>query len=105
MALIVGNRRDRQFINLVDFTNGEHPYCLSVPTSIGGDRDTQGETNTMMNIVDSYSAETDIDNDEGVVAIEYVVVASAIVIALAALWGAFGTALSTKLDSIVKSIK
>lgn len=58
----------------------------------------------MMNIVESYSVETAIDNDEGVVAIEYVVVASAIVIALAVLWGAFGTALSNKLDSIVTSI-
>ena len=58
----------------------------------------------MMNIVESYSTETAIDNDEGVVAIEYVVVASAIVVALAVLWGAFGTALSSTLDSIVSGI-
>ena len=58
----------------------------------------------MMNIVESYSAETAIENDEGVVAIEYVVVSAAIVVALAALWTAFGTALSTKLDEIVTSI-
>jgi Flp pilus assembly pilin Flp len=75
-----------------------------LPTSIGGVRDTQGETNTMKNIVENYSAETAIENDEGVVAIEYVVVSAAIVVALAALWTAFGAALSTKLNSIVTSI-
>ena len=58
----------------------------------------------MMNIVDNYSAETAIDNDEGVVAIEYVVVSAAIVVALAALWTAFGNQLSAKLRSIVQSI-
>ena len=58
----------------------------------------------MMNIVENYSAETALDNDEGVVAIEYVVVSAAIVVALAALWTAFGTALSGKLDEIVTSI-
>jgi Flp pilus assembly pilin Flp len=75
-----------------------------LPTSIGGVRDTQGETNTMKNIVENYSAETAIENDEGVVAIEYVVVSAAIVVALAALWTAFGAALSTKLNFIVTSI-
>lgn len=58
----------------------------------------------MKNIVESYSAETAIENDEGVVAIEYVVVSAAIVVALAALWTAFGTALTAKLDTIVTSI-
>jgi Flp pilus assembly pilin Flp len=58
----------------------------------------------MKNIVESYSAETAIENDEGVVAIEYVVVSAAIVVALAALWTAFGTALTAKLDEIVTSI-
>lgn len=59
----------------------------------------------MMNIVDNYSAETAIDNDEGVVAIEYVITAGALVIALGALWSAFGGALNTKLNTIVTSIK
>lgn len=58
----------------------------------------------MKNIVESYSAETAIENDEGVVAIEYVVVSAAIVVALAALWTAFGAALTAKLDEIVTSI-
>lgn len=58
----------------------------------------------MMNIVENYSAGTDLENDEGVVAIEYVVVSAAIVVALAALWTAFGTALTAKLDAIVTSI-
>ena len=104
MPLIVRNRPDRQFINLVDFSPGDHPYCLSVPAPIDGDRDNQGETIIMKNIVDNYSAETAIENDEGVVAIEYVVVSAAIVVALAALWTAFGASLTTKLQSIVDSI-
>jgi hypothetical protein len=59
----------------------------------------------MKNIVENYSAETALDNDEGVVAIEYVVVSGAVVIALGVLWTAFGKALATKLDAIVTSIK
>jgi Flp pilus assembly pilin Flp len=59
----------------------------------------------MKNIVENYSAETALDNDEGVVAIEYVVVSGAVVIALGVLWTAFGTALAGKLDAIVKTIK
>ena len=57
----------------------------------------------MLNIVEKYSAET-VETDDGVVAIEYVVVSAAIVAALAALWTAFGAALSTKLQAIVNSI-
>ena len=58
----------------------------------------------MKNIVDNYSAETAIENDEGVVAIEYVVVGAAVVLALGALWGALGTALTTKLGEVVDAI-
>ena len=58
----------------------------------------------MINLAKKYTAETAVD-DEGVVAIEYVVVSGAIVIALGALWTAFGTALAAKLDAIVTSIK
>lgn len=71
------------------------------------DRRGSGNTrkeNTMLNIVEKYSAETSSENDQGVVAIEYVVVSAAIVAALAALWTAFGTALAAKLDEIVTSI-
>jgi len=58
----------------------------------------------MLNIVEKYSAEETVETDDGVVAIEYVVVSAAIVAALAALWTAFGASLSTKLQAIVDSI-
>jgi Flp pilus assembly pilin Flp len=59
----------------------------------------------MLNLVEKYSAESVEETEDGVVAIEYVIVAAALVVALAALWTAFGTALSAKLDAIVNSIK
>jgi Flp pilus assembly pilin Flp len=59
----------------------------------------------MLNIVEKYSAETAVECEDGVVAIEYVVVAGALVIALAALWTAFGTTLSAELQDIVDGIK
>jgi Flp pilus assembly pilin Flp len=59
----------------------------------------------MMNLVEKYSVEAAADAEDGVVAIEYVITASALVIALAALWTAFGTTLSAKLEAIVNSIK
>ena len=40
----------------------------------------------MLNIVEKYSAEAAVENEDGVVAIEYVVVAAAIVAALAVIW-------------------
>jgi Flp pilus assembly pilin Flp len=58
----------------------------------------------MKNLVEKYSAETAVEMEDGVVAIEYVIVAAALVVALGALWGAFGTALSGKLDDIVDNI-
>jgi Flp pilus assembly pilin Flp len=58
----------------------------------------------MLNIVEKYSAETAVETEEGVVAIEYVIVAGALVVALAALWTAFGEALSAKLQDIVEGI-
>ena len=59
----------------------------------------------MLNIVEKYSAETAVESEDGVVAIEYVVVAGAVVIALGALWTAFGTQLAAKMQTIVTSIK
>ena len=59
----------------------------------------------MLNLVEKYTAEAAAETEDGVVAIEYVIVASALVVALAALWTAFGTTLSTKLNGIVNSIK
>jgi Flp pilus assembly pilin Flp len=58
----------------------------------------------MMNLVDKYTAEAATETEDGVVAIEYVIVAAAIVVALGALWTAFGTSLSTKLQDVVDNI-
>jgi Flp pilus assembly pilin Flp len=58
----------------------------------------------MLNLVEKYSVETAEVAEDGVVAIEYVIVAAALVVALGALWTAFGDALSTKLQDIVDSI-
>jgi Flp pilus assembly pilin Flp len=58
----------------------------------------------MMNLVEKYTAEAAAETEDGVVAIEYVITAAALVIALAALWTAFGTTLTAKLDAIVNSI-
>ena len=52
----------------------------------------------MLNLVEKYTTEEAIDTDDGVVAIEYVVVASAVVFGLVAIFGLFGTTLLTKLD-------
>lgn len=58
----------------------------------------------MKNIVDKYAAETAVEGEDGVVAIEYVITAAALVAALAALWAAFGTTLTARLNAIVNSI-
>ena len=59
----------------------------------------------MLNLVEKYSAEPAELGEDGVVAIEYVIVAGALVVALAALWTAFGTDLANKLQTIVGHIK
>ena len=58
----------------------------------------------MYNLVEKYSAEAPAAAEDGVVAIEYVIVAAALVVALTALWTAFGTALSTRLQEVVDDI-
>jgi Flp pilus assembly pilin Flp len=58
----------------------------------------------MLNIVEKYSAETAVESEDGVVAIEYVVVAGAIVVALGRPVDAFGTTVGDKLDEIVNGI-
>jgi Flp pilus assembly pilin Flp len=59
----------------------------------------------MLNLVEKFTPEAvEATDEDGVVAIEYVVVAAAIVAALAALWSAFGTTLANELDSIVNGI-
>lgn len=59
----------------------------------------------MLNLVEKFTPEAvEATDEDGVVAIEYVLVAAALVVALAALWSAFGTKLATKLDEVVDSI-
>ena len=59
----------------------------------------------MMNLVEKFTPEAvEATEDDGVVAIEYVIVAAALVVALGALWTAFGTALSDKLQEVVDGI-
>jgi hypothetical protein len=91
---ILGIPRKATFLNV----------CIR-PTSIGGARDQSRRNQNMLNIVEKYSADTAVESEDGVVAIEYVITAGALVIALGVLWTAFGGALNTKLTSIVNSIK
>jgi Flp pilus assembly pilin Flp len=59
----------------------------------------------MMNLVEKFTPEAvEATDEDGVVAIEYVIVAAALVVALGALWTAFGTSLSTKLQDVVDNI-
>ena len=58
----------------------------------------------MLNLVEKYSADTAAESEDGVVAIEYVVVAAAVVAGLATIFGLFGGALTTKLNEIVSGI-
>jgi Flp pilus assembly pilin Flp len=58
----------------------------------------------MLNIVEKYSADTTVENEEGVVAIEYVVVAAAVVAALVGIWGTFGDELLAELNNIIDGI-
>ena len=58
----------------------------------------------MQNLVEKYTVEAPEAAEDGVVAIEYVIVAAALVVALAALWTAFGTTLSQKLQDVVNAI-
>jgi len=58
----------------------------------------------MLKFVEKYTADDAVESDDGVVAIEYVVVAAATVAALALIWTNFGTTLAARLDAIVNSI-
>jgi Flp pilus assembly pilin Flp len=59
----------------------------------------------MMNLVEKYTTDEVAANEEGVVSIEYVIVAGAIVVALGGIWSQFGTQLTEKLDDIVGNVK
>jgi Flp pilus assembly pilin Flp len=58
----------------------------------------------MKNLVEKYSAEATTRTEDGVVAIEYVIVAAALVVALAGLWTQFGDDLAEKLEGLVAGI-
>jgi Flp pilus assembly pilin Flp len=58
----------------------------------------------MLNIVEKYSAETAVESEDGVVAIEYVIVAAALVVALGGLWTLFGDDLAARLQEVVGDI-
>ena len=58
----------------------------------------------MLNIVEKYSAGTAVESEDGVVAIEYVLVAAAVVAALAAIFAAFGTTLNDRLMEIIGGV-
>ena len=59
----------------------------------------------MLNLVEKFTpAAVEATDEDGVVAIEYVIVAAALVVALGALWTAFGNTLSTKLQDTVNAI-
>jgi Flp pilus assembly pilin Flp len=55
-------------------------------------------------LMEKFSAAEIQADEDGVVAIEYVIVAAAIVVALAALWTAFGASLAAKLQDVVDNI-
>jgi len=58
----------------------------------------------MLNLVEKFTPAVEATNEDGVVAIEYVIVAGALVVALVALWTAFGGQLAEKLEDIVGNI-
>ncbi len=59
----------------------------------------------MLNLVEKFTPEVvETTEDDGVVAIEYVIVAAALVIALGGLWTLFGDSLSAKLQDVVDGI-
>ena len=92
------------FINLGDTASPVDPYGSLPPTPIGGIGFNQG-AKEMLNLVQKYSAEDAAATEDGVVAIEYVLVAAALVVALAALFTGLGATLSTKLEAVINSIK
>ena len=59
----------------------------------------------MHNLLNKFEAEvSEVQDDEGVVAIEYVIVAGAVVLGLVAVFAAAWGPLTTKLTSIINSI-
>jgi Flp pilus assembly pilin Flp len=58
----------------------------------------------MKNLVDKYVADATPESDEGVVAIEYVVVAAAVVAALVGIFGVFGDELADKITDLIAGL-
>lgn len=57
----------------------------------------------MLNIVEKYSADTTVETDEGVVAIEYVLLAAVVALVVAGLATSFG-GLGTRLSGIISGV-
>jgi Flp pilus assembly pilin Flp len=58
----------------------------------------------MLNIVEKYSADTAVESEDGVVAIEYVLMAALVAVVVVGLAGAFdglGTRLSGVIDTVI----
>jgi Flp pilus assembly pilin Flp len=91
------------FINLGDTASPVDPYGSLRPPRSAGSASIK-EQKEMLNLVAEYSAEGAAETEDGVVAIEYVLVAAALVVALAALWTSLGATLTTNLDAIINSI-
>ena len=58
----------------------------------------------MLNIVEKYTVDTAVESEDGVVAIEYVVVAAAVVAGLLTIFGLFGTALTGELNDLIADL-
>src|SRR3954453_20176637 len=79
---------------------------LSTPHPIGGHTGKTKENPKMMNLVEKFNTEAvEATDEDGIVAIEYVVMAGVVITAVGALvfTGAF-SALTTKLTSLINSI-
>jgi Flp pilus assembly pilin Flp len=88
MRATVRNSVAGHFINLGDFSMGRRLYRLSGTHS---DRRGSGrikEQDNMKNLVEKYSAETAVETEDGVVAIEYVLVAGLVAVGVAITFGA-----------------
>jgi hypothetical protein len=59
----------------------------------------------MLNLVEKFTPEAEVTEDDGVVAIEYVVLAGVVIVAVGALaWGGAFGALTTKLTDLISGI-
>ena len=57
----------------------------------------------MQNIVEKYSADTAVETEEGVVAIEYVLLAALVAVVVVGLLGSF-TGLGTRLSNVINTV-